>query len=268
MKLAVVVPTMSLRRMTEGFHERVHSVFPDSIVVYVLNGPTMQPIEGIDVPDGVQLVSCVGVFNDAVVAGLRHALTLGVDAVVRMDTEEHPPEVLPAIVEQLGDCPVWVVDLSFEPEVTIRPGTADSYHNLHVIPTVVSTYARENLLLSGAHGFMVLTIQAVAQVLPFISDVVRQTENIEPPVIWGADTLLPVCATKLGFHVSVTHVPAESMRDRPEEKCLVQLRDTLTVMSILETLRLDGVVTSRVDIGSQAILGGDMPDRQGGESCE
>lgn len=244
MSVAVVVPTMSLMRMHENFHDRVREHVPDAEIIYVINGDDPPDVKDVDRPDGVHLVVSGGVFNNAVVAGLRYALALGSRAIVRMDSEEHPPEVLPAIIDRVESDPVWVVDLSFEPHVTIRPGTADSYHNLHVIPAVVSSYAKEELYLTGAHGFMVFAPQVVAQVIPFVADVVERVEGVVPRVVWGADTLLAVCAAKLGFDVSVTHVNAEEMRDRPEEKCVIQLRDTLAVMNAFESFRLDGVVTA------------------------
>jgi hypothetical protein len=242
----VVVPAMSLRRMEEGFHRRVHHALPGATVAYALNGPDAQDLAATPPAEGCLLVPTGRGFNRAVVDGLRAALTHGAHQVVRMDAEEHPPEALPSRLPRLGHTDTEVIDLSFTLGETLVAKSADSYHNMYVIPEIVETHAREGLRVTGAHGFMAFGARVLALILPFVEAALDSTERSGRPPLWGADTLLPICAARLGFPVRVSHVPAERLRDRDEEKCLAQLRDTLVLIKALDELRVGGVVLASV----------------------
>lgn len=237
----VVVPAMSLRRMAEGFHDRVFAAVPGANVVYALNGPKAAELAAGPAAPGCHLVATRPGFNRAVIEGLRAALTLGARQVVRMDAEEHPPEALPSVLTRLGPDDTEVIDLAFTVGKTLVPKSTDSYHNLYVIPELVEAHARDGLRLTGAHGFMAFGAPVLAVLLPFVEAALDAAEQSGRTPLWGADTLLPVCAAQLGLPVRVTHTPAEQMRDRDEEKCNAQLHDTLSLLKELAGLRLDGV---------------------------
>jgi hypothetical protein len=237
----VVVPAVSLRQMDEGFHVRVEAALPGAVVVYALNGPDAATLAEGPAAPGCRLVATPRGFNHAVVGGLRSALSFGARQVVRMDSQEHPPEVLGGILPGLGPCDTVVIDLAFKVGDTLVAKSADSYHNLYVIPEVVESHAREGLRVTGAHGFMSFGSAALGVILPFVEAALQVAEQTSHPPLWGADTLLPVCAARLGFPVQVTHTPAVQLRDRDEEKCNAQLRDTLTLLKALDELRLTGV---------------------------
>jgi hypothetical protein len=241
--VVVVVPTMGLGVLADPFAARVQAVLPGAEIVFVLNGPAAREtdVDSVEVPPGVHLVVCEGFFSQAVLEGIRFALSLNPSVIVRMDSQEHPPEVLPSVLSRLDEFPVWVIDLQFTPGMTVVPGTADSYHNRFVIPALTATHTDGNVELSGAHGFMVFSPAAAAQVLPFVEMALSDIEGHDPPVVWGGDTALVVCAQKLGFPVAVHRIAAVEMRNRPEEKCVVQLRDQLLVVTALEKLRTEHV---------------------------
>jgi hypothetical protein len=237
----VVVPTMSLRRMKEGFHQRVLDAVPGAKVVYALNGPGSAELAATPAAPGCRLVATRPGFNRAVIEGLRAALTFGAHQVVRMDAEEHPPEALGNVLPRLGPDDTEVIDLAFVVGETLVPRSTDSYHNLYVIPALIETYARDGLRITGAHGFMAFGAPVLAVLLPFVEAALDAAEQAGRTPLWGADTLLPVCAAQMGFPVRVTHTPAEKLRDRDEEKCNAQLQDTLSLLKALAGLRLDGV---------------------------
>ena len=237
----VVVPAMTLESMRAGLHRRVRDAVPGATVVYALNGHDADVLAESSAEQGCLLVATRRGFNRAVIEGLRAALTLGARQVVRMDSEEHPPEALRRVLPRLGPADTEVIDLAFTVGETLVPKSTDSYHNLYVIPEVVEAHARDGLRITGAHGFMAFGADALAVILPFVEAALDGAERAGRTPLWGADTLLPVCAAQLGLPVRVSSVPAEQLRDRDEVKCNAQLQDTLTLIKALDGLRLDGV---------------------------
>ena len=244
--ICIVIPVMDLEPLHDGLHERIHAVLPDALVLYSLNGPDAVSLASTPAADGVVLVPARQGFNYGIVDGCRAALSYGATTVVRMDTHEHPPEILPHILSLTDTHPCIVIDLEFHYGETLRKGSADSYHNLYVIPEIISTHAREPFRLTGAHGFMVFDASVLAHVLPFVEASLAIVAESQPgKVMWAADTLLPICASKLGYPIMVEHVEAEEMRDRDEDKCLAQMHDTLVLAEALSSLHLEGVSVSR-----------------------
>lgn len=237
--VTVVVPAMDLTALEEEFHARVHSSIPGATVLYAINGPDARNLERAAAPEGCRLMATRPRFNHGVLDGLHAALASGSRRIVRMDSAEHPAEVLPDVLTRLSDDSMRVIDLSFLQDVTLRSGSADSYHNLYVIPEVLAALAGEGLRVSGTHGFMVMPAPVLALVLPLVDAALALVEAEGRQVIWGADTMLAVCAAKVGFEVCIEKVPAEEMRDRDEAKCAAQLRDTLALVKSVGRLHLE-----------------------------
>lgn len=222
--------------MSGAMSERVRAVLPGATTVAAVNGVDLLPA----VAAGTEVAMCDTGFNRAVVGGLRHAVAMGADRVVRMDTEEHPVELLPEALDALEGADVVVLDLAFDGS-TLRPGSADEYHNLHVLPELLDSFTGHAMTLTGAHGYMAFRGEALARLLPFVEAALALAEDDaarahRPSVRWAADTAFPVCAGRLGMRVRVLVHPAVQLRDRDGEKCAVQTRDTLSMVRALDTL--------------------------------
>jgi hypothetical protein len=234
---AIVYPDFQGRQAMSGdFARRIHGVMPDAVVVSAVNGVHLIP----HCDEGVHPVMCGTGFNRAVVDGLRYAVALGATRVARIDTEEHPVELLPAAFAALDDFDVVVLDLAFDCD-TLRAGSADEYHNLHVMPEILDSVTGHSVSLTGAHGFMAFRGEALARMLPFVDAALSYAETQaaeanRPPVRWAADTAFPVCAVRLGLRVCVLSHPSVVLRDRDGEKCAIQTRDTLAIVQALERL--------------------------------
>lgn len=227
----IVFPDWQGQACNDGFAEALHSVAPHAVIVPALNGPDPAPLassaEAATSPWCSPVVTGPG-FNRAVLAGLVHALNLAAGQacrVVRLDTAEHDLALIPAALAALDHADVAVLDLTFDAS-TLRAGSVDEFHNLHVIPEIVACYTGGRLRLSGAHGFMALRGHALAQLIP---DVTAALDRAGWPC-WGGDTLLPVLAARRGLDVEVVAVPATTLRDREGAKCVGQVRDTLAVL--------------------------------------
>jgi len=225
-------PDLNGTALANGFATTIRQVTPADIVA-VVNGPGIHAGQSIDCdePRCHALASAPG-FNPATALGLGHALNLGAERIARIDTAEHPVELIGHAFAALEHHPMVVLDLQFGPR-TLRAGSADEYHNLHAIPSVLSWATGGRLRLSGAHGFMAWRADVLAALLPTAIKAVEQA----PALRRGLDTALPILAARAGLDVGVIPIDATELRDRPATTCAVQLVDTLELIARLDSLR-------------------------------
>ena len=237
----VVIPDYEGRASRDGFVAEVLDAChhdPRVHVAVVVNGGTENQRRGAAATNANHGRSCTTVttsagFNTAVLAGVRTAINLGADRVVRIDTAEHPLTQIMASFAMLDDADVVVRDLVFD-ERTLRSGTADEYHNLEVIPTLLSRFTGGALSLTGAHGFMGFRGELLAAVVTEVENLLARAEATRgTQLMWGIDTALAVVAERSGCRVNVEAIPATVLRDRSTAKCAQQLHDTLDLMLAL-----------------------------------
>ena len=167
---AIVFPDFRGTATCAGFAAELRR-HAQALAVAALNGPDRAELDRAAShaagQEGTRTVVCERPgFNEAVLTGLEQAVALGADKVVRMDTAEHP----------LDDADVVVFDLVFD-ETTLRPQSADEYHNNFVMPTLTKTATGGQLSLSGAHGYMAFR----ADVLPTLLAGARQALRAASP---------------------------------------------------------------------------------------
>jgi hypothetical protein len=210
------------------------AVVPDVAVIAAVNGlPGAVPGRRGQLRTLVTAAS----FNWAVLTALRCAADTGAARVVRLDTAEHPPATIPVMLAQLGSADVVVTDLTFD-ATTMRPGSADDYHNHFVMPAVHAGASAGTLALSGASGFMAFTAAALSAVLAPVERAFAATAADDgfggQPVFWGVDAALAIVAARIGLRVQVGHVAATELRDRSAGVCAAQLTDTLRLIRALD----------------------------------
>lgn len=232
----MVFPDYCGRAVANGFAGEVATAAPGALVVAVANGPHGPYPPAVEQP-GLLVVQSRPTFNHAILLGLGTALDAGAGRIVRLDTAEHPTAMLGQMFTDLGSADVVVADLTFD-QATMRPGSADDYHNHFVMPVVHGAATGGKLALSGAHGYMAFTGEALTELLPAARAAVARSAATGltggREAFWGVDAILFTLAHRAGMDVRVRHVPASEMRDRPAAKCAEQLTDTLAMFAALD----------------------------------
>ncbi len=174
---------------------------------------------------------------NTLVAGYRYALARHFDAtIVRLDTNEHPVELIPTLVQRVRDHGAMAIgNLRFSPK-TIVPGSPDEFFHI-VCRTLYETSTHGALPLSGAHGFQAFAPGVCADVLEAaLLMIERANRDGGPPLQWGLCGAMAMGALAIGTPVYLVDLLATQPRNRPAEKVAAQLQDFIRTVLAAATL--------------------------------
>ena len=227
------------------FVSRVKKAFHGAIMVPILNALPHSDLEKI-----AKKHTSPG-FCEPVVAeakGLLGTLIAGYTAVlekypgaltvVRLDTAEHPPEAIPALVELANDSKGMVIgDLSFT-EDTLSRGSVDEFAHLDIFPELYRQTTNGQISISCAHGFQAFAPGVLLPVLTEAQKIVRLVEEkTKVNVQWGFDGAMVLGAVRAGVPVRIKNIQAETLRDREPAKVAKQFSQALTVCRAFHDLQ-------------------------------
>ena len=241
MQLVVMFPDHKALGCVD-FVRQITRVVPDAIVRPILNGLTDTELDA----------AAMRSEGDPIIAhgaqGLRSTLSAGYEAIrwhhshgtlpiVRLDTAEHPPEVIPDLARAAIECRGMAIgDLTFD-EHTLREGSVDAFAHLHLFPDLYRQMTGGQLSLSCAHGFQAFAPGVMDRVFEQAMRIVTWASfDASEPIEWGFDGAMALAAVGLGIPIVVQPVRATVLRDRETAKIAQQFRRALQMCPAARTI--------------------------------
>lgn len=211
-------------------------------VVAVVNGPYPKVLDPQARTDVTVLCSPIAGLAGSLLYGYHHVPPKA-EVVVRIDTDDNPPE----LVEELADQARHYGGAVGEPDFgsgTLRRGSADEHAQLDVFPTLFREFTQGRFALGGTHGMQAWRSDVLALVLPVAEELWRRAGagNVLP---WGFDAAMILAADTLGFTPQVVTYPAVGLRDRNREHISAQLSCVLKVLLAYRSTSTPGSRASR-----------------------
>lgn len=181
--------------------------------------------------------------------GQLHALRHGYEAVkegyplstvVRMDTNEHPIEMIPVLAHEARACGgMAIANLKFGPGL-VTPGSPEELF-LAACPVLYGKATTNLLPLSGAHGFQAFAPDMLADIYEAAEEIVDRAHTESGPRLrWGLCGAMAMGAVGIDVPVKLIDLEAAKSRNRPAEKIAAQLIDfTRTVIAAVKIYDYD-----------------------------
>ena len=203
-----------------------------SQILYVDNGQTHPDAAPVANHGGETILTVAEAgLPGALIVGYQHLTRTGAPGIpiIRMDCDEHPIELAPALLDELADVDVVVAVPALNRDTMTDP--FDLHLHQRVIPNIFANVSSTLAPLGGAHGYQAWSPPVVRATLPFacmVMDAAAARQGRAPQ--WGFDAAMIVCATLLGFCVRITHYPPTRTRARPPGKAAAQVRSLKAVV--------------------------------------
>lgn len=242
-ELVILFPDLRGEGATGEFGRQLLQRYADderTHLVPVINGVEREELRRISASLHPKFEPCPFTFDpgqlNALVAGYRFVLVNHGDAtIVRLDTNEHPIEMIPTLVQTVRDHGGMAIGNLRFGLTTIAPGVLDALFHV-VCRTLYETATHGALPLLGAHGFQAFAPGVCADVLEaalVITDAANRDGG--PPLQWGLCGAMAMGADGIGAAVHLIEITATQPRSRPAEKVAAQLNDFIrTVIAAVE----------------------------------
>lgn len=220
---------------TNSFISKVHALYPDATVMPVINGmdsAEMHALADAAATDWLQPLVCTDNKRGMVGACLLAYDTILAEdpepTIVKLDTGEHDPAYIGAVVAAAERAGVAVGDLTFTDE-TLVPGTYDYWIHREVFPTLYGQFSDGRLRLTCAHGFQAY-VRPVGMIVDMAKKIMHEVEReLGNPVGWGLDGAMAIAGIA-HTEVEIVPVPAQSKRDRKIDKINDQLGNHMQML--------------------------------------
>jgi hypothetical protein len=139
--------------------------------------------------------------------------------VVKLDHAEHPPEIIPKMLEMTARTP----------EVDVVLGNLTYDHEPALLgpkEREAEEWIRERCKMLGfplsvghAHGFQLFPTLHLLQIVQKAGDILdRAGKKLGKPLLWGFDLSMLLAAHQLGLKLAQVDIPGELERNRPGKK--------------------------------------------------
>ena len=235
MRFVIVIPIL-LKRGTQAkfklIRQRVAKLFPEAILVPLLNGRGKSELEAVAqklMASQVEpLVIAEKNLFDVLLNGYQEIVRkYPKQLIIRMDISEHPISAVGELVAEVKKNKGMVVgDLSFT-SGTMEIFSLDWFIHKFVFPDMYQLFTKGKLDLSCAHGFQSFYSGIIlAKILQGAQDIALQAkkdEKFKPK--WGFDGMMALAASGLKVPVKKIEIKAVEPRKRSSKKILRQYFD-------------------------------------------
>ena len=247
MKIIVIYPDRFAKHSLGDFGRNLidysktkENIEHDFTFMPIVNGGTLSEMESVVnllSPAFHPIISESKGLTQVLLDGYRKLVSLHADhgaihdtsMIVRMDTNEHPIELITALVElSRGNLAIYGRKLDGE-NASVEEINANNF----LWPKTYEAFTNERLSLSNTHGFQAFDVKTLENILPVVEKIIFETEAIiGEKLSWGMDAIMALAAVSQRLYSGQFFYYINEMRSRPKEKIDEQFRNHINLLIV------------------------------------
>ncbi|MBP6879338.1 MAG: hypothetical protein KBF62_03145 [Candidatus Pacebacteria bacterium] len=233
MKIIVIYPDRFAKHSLGDFGRNLldysktkENIEHDFTFMPIVNGGTLSEMESVVnllSPAFHPIISESKGLTQVLLDGYRKLVSLHADhgamhdtsMIVRMDTNEHPIDLITTLVELSGGNLVI-----YGRKLDKENASAEEIHaNNFLWPKIYEAFTNERLRLSNTHGFQAFNMDTLENILPVAEKIISETEEmIGEKLSWGMDAIMALAAVSQRLYSGQFIYHTKEVRNRPKEK--------------------------------------------------